>query len=381
MLKPLILALASLAAAAAPASGLTIALAGGPETVFRWAGDRCAADDFPDAPARAFRTADGGVRLIVGNVDVRALAGPSFARLRRSCEVVHAGGGNADPGAYDDRVRLAAFWTADGRNVYALGDAAFLGHLRAGICRGEVRQCWRNAIVELISTDGGRRFGPVGAPPALVAALPLRFDRNAGRPTGIFTPSNIVALDGWLHTFVFAEASGAQKRGACLLRTDKLVDPSAWRAWDGAGFGVRFADPYRGNVAAPAAHVCTPVPGIATPVASLVRHAGSGRFIALTTATRNRDGRRIPGVWAIESVDLIRWSDPKLVLELPLTTGFGCDEKSAWAHPSLIDPDSASPSFDTVGQRAQLYLTRFNLTDCRLQMDRDLVRYPVEIRN
>jgi hypothetical protein len=379
-LKPLVVALVLVAAATASARALTVALQGNAEPVFRWTTDRCAADDFPDAPARAFRTADG-VRLIVANVDARALAGPSLARLRRICEIVHAGGGKDDPGAYDDRVRLGAFWTVDGRSVYALADAAFLGHLRAGICRGEARQCWRNAIVELVSIDGGRRFGPAGAPPALVAGLPFKFDSRAGRPTGLFSPSNIVALDRWLHAFVFAEASGAQKRGACLLRTDRLADPAAWRAWNGSAFAVRFADPYRGDVADPAAHACAPLPGITTPITSLVRHAASGRFIALTTTTRERDGRRVSGVWAIESADLIRWSDPKLVVELPLTTGFGCDQKAAWAHPSLIDPDSVSPSFDTVGQRAQLYLTRNNIADCRLTTNRDLMRYPVELRN
>ncbi len=60
----------------------------------------------------------------------------------------------------------------------------------------------------------------------------------------MFSPSNIVAHDGWLHAFVFAEALGAQRRGACLMRTRDMTDPTSWRAWDGRGFAVRFADPY-----------------------------------------------------------------------------------------------------------------------------------------
>ena len=59
---------------------------------------------------------------------------------------------------------------------------------------------------------------------------------------------------------------------------------------------------------------------------------------------------------------------------------FACEDKAVFAYPSLLDPDSPSRNFDTVGDRAYLYLTRFNMTDCKLPMNRDLVRYPVKIQ-
>jgi len=54
-----------------------------------------------------------------------------------------------------------------------------------------------------------------------------------------------------------------------------------------------------------------------------------------------------------------------------------CSASAPLAYPSLIDPDSPSANFDTVGDTAQLFLTRFNLEHCRTSLDRDLVRIPV----
>ena len=50
-----------------------------------------------------------------------------------------------------------------------------------------------------------------------------------------------------------------QKHGVYLIRTHRLDDPASWRAWDGSGFTVRFADPYREAVDDEAGHVCEPV--------------------------------------------------------------------------------------------------------------------------
>ena len=78
-------------------------------------------------------------------------------------------------------------------------------------------------------------------------------------------PSNIVERDGRYHALVRAlngprgaPAHPAQARGACLISTDDLSDPGAWRGWDGERFTVVFADPYRVE-ADPALHVCRPV--------------------------------------------------------------------------------------------------------------------------
>jgi PKD domain-containing protein len=49
--------------------------------------------------------------------------------------------------------------------------------------------------------------------------------------------------------------------------------------------------------------------------------------------------------------------------------------------PSLLDPLSKSRNFDTIGQRPYLFFTRFHLNGCSWNLDRDLIRIPIEFSN
>ncbi len=364
---------------------LTLGAAGGVETVFSWAHDRCADADIPDAPARAFRDSAGIVHLIAAHWTNRALAGPRLDAVRPDCRTLFEAGGDADPAAHDDRVWLAAFQTVDGETIVALGHMEYQGHRHAGRCpAGDYRACWRNSVVQLLSTDGGRSFGSPGANgrAAVVATLPDPYDGVAGRPTGYFSPSNIVSLGDHLFAFVFAESYGAQARGPCLLRTDQIIDPTAWRAFDGQGFTVSLGQ-VRATAARPAyeRRGCTPVQAPASTITSVARDRASGRFIALIAARRSpRPGEpAVTGIWYMTSADLLEWSKPRLLFAAPLMFAYRCGDPEVFAYPSLLDPDSPSPTFESVGDRAFLYLTRFNMRTCDLPRDRDLVRIPVTI--
>ncbi len=380
-----------------PASGLPFALAmalfvtgaaasprvlGTPEVVFDWAEDRCEKWDIPDAPARAWRDAGGGLRLVAGSDQSRASAGPDLESLVRDCAVLHRGAKSDDPAAFDDRAWIAAvFPRADGR-IEALAHVEYHGHLRTDRCAAaDYARCWGNTITALVSTDGGASFA---RPPdgGLVAALPYPYDGTHGRRAGYFNPSNILRDGDHLYVFVFAEAYRAQRRGACLLR--RPIDGTAadWRAWDGAGFTVRFADPYRTAIADPAAHVCTPLPGLRSTVASVVRHGPSGTYFAVTPTTRpGPDGVKQSGIYWTSSPDLIRWSEPVLLAEMPLLWRRDCAAPAAFAYPSLIDPDSGTPALDTVDDDFWLYFTKMPLTaGCRIGPRRNLLRQRVSLR-
>jgi hypothetical protein len=365
------LALATGAAAAAAAEPR---VAGPEETVYDWDVARCATWDIPDAPARAWRAPDGGVRLAAGSERTRAEAGPTLDALTRDCAVLVAGAEDDDPAAYDDRLWLASILRVDGARVEALGHMEFHGHERREICpTGDYSACWWNAIVALTSDDGGRTFRRDG----LVAALPYRFDGAHGSRMGYFNPSNAVERDGHLYAFVFAEAYGAQRRGVCLLRRPVAGGAADWRAWDGAGFGAAFADPYGGSVDDPSAHVCAPLPGLSSTLSSVV--VRDGRFLAVTPAAlTGPDGARRAGIWWTTSDDLLRWSAPAPLIDLPLLWRRDCAAEAAYAYPSLLDPDAATPAFADVDDGFWLYLTRLPLgPDCKVGPERDLVRYPV----
>ena len=260
----------------------------------------------------------------------------------------------------------------------------YQGHRHAGRCsEATYRACWRNAVIQLLSTDGGRSFEAPGADgrAAVVATLPDPYDGGAGRPTGYFSPSNIVRLGDYFYAFLFAESHGAQVRGACLLRTQRIFDPTAWRAFDGQGFTVSLETWWAAGRPAPAWQGCTPVQAPRSTITSIARYGSTGQFIALIAARRSPEpgGEPTAGVWYMVSDDLLTWSKPRLLLAAPLMFAYGCGERDVFAYPSLLDPESPSPTFESVGDRAFLYLTRFNMRTCELSRDRDLVRIPVTI--
>lgn len=358
-----------------PSSAGSPAVGGPPETVFASATEGCAAWDIPDTPARAWRGADGLIRLVSGSEESRALVGPGLDALRRDCTVLYRGGGADDPGAYDDRAWIHATYV-DGDRVTALAHVEYHGDRRPGVCAStDAAACWRNAIVELRSDDGGRSFRRVGP----VAVLPYRYTGDEGRRSGYFNPSNILRRGDFLYAFVFAEALGAQRRGACLLRRPVDGGPADWRSWDGRGFGVRFADPYVEAVDDPARHVCVPLAGLSSTISSVVWSPARDSFLAITAATL-RDAAGVPraGVYWTSSPDLLRWSRPRLLRELPLLWRRDCAAPAAYAYPALLDADSPSANFETVDGGFWLYLARMPLEPgCRVGRSRQLIRLPV----
>jgi hypothetical protein len=355
-----------------------VTVEGDEDVVFLWRKDRCDDNQYPDAPARAYRDASGVVHLFASHYDNRAFTGPSLDSVRIDCRSTYVGRRADDPMGFDDRVWLTSFHTRDGRNVVALGHAEYHGHLRPALCPWrDYRSCWWNAVVGLASDDGGASFSrPTGAA-SIVAAPRGPYDPSVRRPVGYFSPSNMLEWEGSLYAFVFAEAYGEQRRGPCLLRSAAPKDPSAWRAWDGRDFTVTL-----GSAASaegdPKPGVCVPVPGLGATVTSVVRREGFNDFIALIAATRN-EPRVATGIYFSLSPDLLRWSPPRLLMEAPLMFKYGCEDAAAYGYPALLDSESRSRNFESVGSSAWLYLTRFTIENCKLAKERDLIRYRVRI--
>jgi hypothetical protein len=215
----------------------------------------------------------------------------------------------------------------------------------------------------------------------LVASVPYRYDPQAGSHIGYFNASNLVERDSAVYALMWATQYREQVLGNCLIRTEHPEAPASWRAWDGTAFGVEFIDPYR-STAPPAAHVCQAIDRnhLAGPVASLVRHAPSGAYVALFVAGNPAGDAELP--WAVFSAGswhLAHWSPPRLVMPVARFDAIACPRSAPLAYPSLIDPGSPSVNFDTIGDSAQLFLTRLNLEGCRTSLDRDLTRMPVSL--
>ena len=366
---------ASVLAADVP-PGLRLTVAGDVTTVFSKSRDACDPVDIPDAPARAIRVASGTVQLYVTHFHNRRLVGPDLRTLSNDCRIVFEGGERDDPAAFDDRAWITSLYTPDGQTIFAAVHNEFQGNRRPALCpSGRYIDCWYNAVTAAVSRDAGRTFSRMEPGSDLIAALPYRYDEVTGHHAGYFNPSNMVLDKGMLFMMVFATEARAQRPGNCLLRTSRISETAAWRGWDGQSFEVSFVDPYTASVPRDA-HVCAPVGGgrLRWPVTSLVRHAPTGLFIALMM-----NGAHDGGVFYATSPDLIDWSSPEKLIDGLGEGAYRCGDAAPVAYPSLLDASSDDRSFMTTGDSAELFLTRFNLTDCKTSMDRDLIRIPITI--
>jgi hypothetical protein len=169
----------------------------------------------------------------------------------------------------------------------------------------------------------------------------------------------------------------AQRRGTCAARTADPADPAGWRGWDGTGFNVRFVDPNPRPPADPAQHVCAPVGlGRLFEMGSLGFDPASGRFLMVTNVRRGAS--REAGAYLSTSEDLVRWSDPVLVVgeaELdrdargPAHAGFF----------ALIDEASERRDFSTISARPELYLYYVEFDERHMPLGRRLLKRRVTL--
>ena len=172
---------------------------------------------------------------------------------------------------------------------------------------------------------------------------------------------------------------GSQPVGSCVLRTRNVADPTSWRGWSGTGFTVTFPSPYL-NTLNPAEHMCQPATNIGTLSESLGWSTYFKKWLFVGSAD-NADGVSGPGFYFLTSDDLINWSPGKLLMKAELPWTWQCSDGPFYRDPSLLDPQSSTRNFDTMGQRPYLFFTRFNISSCSSCLDRDLIRIPIEFSN
>jgi hypothetical protein len=361
-----------------------LVVVGQTETVFDWSTDRCDDEDVPDLGARAFRGADGRVTLIASHDSAWRFVGANLDSLIHDCAAVMSSDQRDDPSLYSDRSWLAAPYTVDGQTVYALVHNEYQGSQHPGACpQQEYEPCWYNAVTEYISTDGGRTFGPIAPPPGhLVASLPHLYEAGAG-PYGVFEPTNIIKhTDGMYYTYIRVDEYRSEVQRICLMRTAALDDPTSWRAWDGSDFTIQLLNPYRDPAAALLARPCAVIGlnQLGIMGNGIVFNTYLQRYVMVGTTVTSVDGREVWGVVYSFSVDLIAWQTRQLLFEAELPGTYEPGDNNVYLYPVLLDPASDSRNFETTGEHAYLYLTRFNTRESgdRLDtLDRDLVRVPV----
>jgi hypothetical protein len=388
-----IIALSLSSTASAYTLGEGVAAIGPEEIVFDWSTMACEPGDIPDNAVSAFRDASGRVQLHGSHFENRRMGiGPDLNNVRHECDVVLRSNTNPDPAAFDDKQWISSTYTLDGETIYALLHNEYQGW-RHGQCPAPLvyTQCWSNSLTLATSTDGGNSYSHARPPEHLVASVPYQYAPGANDAYGVFSSSNIIhrAADDHYYVMAKVEAHGAQKEGACLLRTKDLSDPKSWRAWDGNGFNVRFINPYIEPAANPRDHVCEPVAydQINKMSHSITYNSYFDAYLLVGTGatTDPNTGEGIWGGYYSLSDDLIHWGPRRLLIHTEVPWTYDCGPDPPILLTAILDPDSPTRNFETSDQRPYLYFTRFhyefNQLGCYQGLNRDLVRIPIEFSN
>jgi hypothetical protein len=333
--------------------------------------DSCEQIDIPDAAARAFRDYKGTIHVIASHYVTRASLGTTLENAKHNCQIVYNSRHDGNIANYNDATWLNAFYNIDGKRIVALGHMEYHGWEHPGMCasKTDTVACWYNVDTFNISEDGGYHFASPKPPANYFISLPYKYQPNQG-PEGYSVDSNIIKVGNWYYDSVFAWAwppncggGKGQKPclvpdGSCPIRTANILDPLSWRGWDGKDFTVAFADPYKGAVANPAAHVCTIVPYLDYST-GINFHKASNLFIA-TLWNQGSANWGPEGVYFTTSPDFIHWSKPALAMTLNQMLRREPEGNWSYQYFSLIDPDLEDSSFMTITDRPYLYYVRMD---------------------
>jgi len=199
----------------------------------------------------------------------------------------------------------------------------------------------------------------------------------------MFAPSNVVKhpIDAYYYAMLHIEPYKSQPMGAGLMRRSADTE---WRGWDDSGFNVRFVNPYTEPNLDPNNHILQPVSFIEIEKMheSVTFNTYFNKFLLVGLTAQWENGELVYGFYYSLSDDMINWTLRKLLFEgIPLwkTDIWQPGDPNPIGYPSLIDPDSTSPVFDTTDQEVFLYMTVFNFEGIgHLTADADLVRIPIK---
>jgi len=416
-----------------------------PEMVWRYArpGAPCASDDFSDVAVRPFLVngaRSGAYRVLWFAANSRGYfasetPGPervaaeiTLAQFERrpGCDRwVHSERyPGSTPASYNTGLWMAAPFTSDGTNVYALVHNEFHGEWT-----GDTRWCaqqdpgiylpcdyWN--LVSAFSTDAGRTFSlrqirQNENVPAIAIAEPYAPDRALPHavPQGMVAQSNMIERDGFV--YVLAQQFGTtalvpanENGGVCLFRAALPLGPATtWQGWAGRDTGW---------IEMPASYPTAPrLPPCAKVLPGGFRFTWSynptlQQFIMIGTVSDPSYGSSCPAadstvgddtdmafVYMTATADLAKGqfsivTPQTCLLRINWLNGWGRSwpSKVGSAYPSLLD--AASPTlkpnggidlnFQFSGAQPYLYYTRLNsyaLT--RNLRDRDVVRWKLSV--
>ncbi|NIJ08068.1 hypothetical protein FHS31_001678 [Sphingomonas vulcanisoli] len=371
-------------APAIAASHLSLRIAG-PEEVVLPAGVACQAFrdaggtlDLPDQPMRAIRNRAGEIRVFASAYANLPFKSANLSTIQHDgCRPMMQSPLDPDPARYAGRNWIVAPYPMPNGTIYALVHEEYWGGTVDPLCKQRLNgsapwsgPCVYLNIVAARSIDGGKSFLPLAGDAQIVAARPERFTSTMNR-AGYRDPSNIVfnPRDKYYYFILFADRGGPQELGSCILRT-RAPGIEPWLAWDGQGFNARLAGPYRGGTP----RTCMPITILS--LKALLWDPKSGQIVG------SGMDMRAGGFFYMTSTDLVHWSPSTLLQKAVASNHWVPGGPPPIAYPSMLDPTSSSPAFDTIGDHPYIYYVKFQTTLMGkiAGRQRDIVRVPLAIQ-
>lgn len=359
----------SAAMIAVPTGGETVNIEGAVDQARRCCGEadpHLCPGHVPDIPARVFSDGGGTIRMIVGSTSYFPMAGPSVFNQTRSCTVSFNKTADPNPAHYAANEYIDSPVAFPNGTVVALVHTEFPGN-QYNDCPDGAKgypKCWSVSVGMVVSHDGGRTFSHVRTPPGhLVASVPYRYNPDQ-LASGWGDPSNILRhpTDGYYYVALWNRHDvGSQPRGICVARTRDLLDPRAWRAWNGTGYSIQFADPYAIPSRVARDHVCT-VTNL--PAGDVVDGCAAHGLVWSTylekfVVTLGCNQARTPVFKYAVSDDLIHWSNAQTLFTLDEARKISAFVRIGMNYPTFIDPRSpvsyGDSNFGTIGRSPYLF--------------------------
>jgi len=98
----------------------SVEIIGEPELVFDWSEDRCADNQIPDLPVRAFWDSNGRVQINLSHETNYRMIGPDLDSLEPDCTPTLISDHDPDPAQFSYAEWIGSTYTPDGNTVYAL---------------------------------------------------------------------------------------------------------------------------------------------------------------------------------------------------------------------------------------------------------------------
>ena len=342
------------------------------------------------------RAEDDSLVLFAGNAPRFYVSrGADFGSFRRDCSrPVLESADRRTPESYENWEWISAVYR-EGSRWHAFVSNEFHDTFAQTCLPGDPspqNPCWYNSATHAVSTDGARTFVKPRAPAHVIAPPPHVWvppqpgaTPNAGYAflEGYFSPYSIARKDdGFYYAIIglIATQSTPPIGESCLIRTDRLDDPSSWREWDGKGFNDRMTSPYVTGNPAPA---CKPHPG--QPGGGIITfNTYLDRYIHIDKNLQTEGEKPVCNLHFWLSADLFHWSPAQVIIDVrddswcpydPLNPGLL--EPVPVMYPTMIDHADTTVNFERTGRTPYLYYVRFNRgtrNDPLYWLDRDLVR-------